>query len=92
MAMCGRNSYTKYSGPFQAKQFMISLLLHNENELQWSINDYWSCKQGNGKLILSLLCINDVTGSFIGSTECDMVTAPFWKLHYPISELSVSAA
>ena len=47
MAMSGNNSYTMYWLSFQSKQCRISLLPHHDNERQWSVNDFWSCKSGN---------------------------------------------
>jgi len=43
----GSQSQRNFWPPLLAKQIEISSLPHNENERQWSLNDYCSCVLGN---------------------------------------------
>jgi len=46
---------------------------------QRSVNDIWSSKEGNRKVIWELSSITNVFSDFIGKTASDTVTAPSWK-------------
>ena len=62
-----------------AKHIATRSLSHSENERQWSVNDFWSCKYGNSVLIRLLPFKINVLAVFIGITDNVTVTAPFWK-------------
>jgi len=49
------------------------------NQRQQSVNNFWSSKFGNWKVIWSLLCISDIMAAFIGKKQGDTVTTPFWE-------------
>jgi len=58
----------------------------HENECQLSINDYWSGKYGNSKVIRSLLCTTSLLAIRITKMANDMVTVRFWSLASPQSQ------
>jgi len=49
------------------------------NKYQWSVNNGWSCKQGNCKVNWLLFSETDVLAAFIGKTVTDKVTTTFQK-------------
>jgi hypothetical protein len=51
--------------------------LHFYNERQWSVNDFWICKQLNWKVISSLLFIFNRLAAFGGKRDHGAVTATF---------------
>jgi len=54
--------------------------LHFYNERQWSVNDFWICKQLNRKVICSLLFIFNRQAACAGKRDRGAVTATFWYL------------
>jgi len=77
--ICDNNSYTLYWQPCQAKWWVRCAFPHHDNQLQWRVNDFWSSKSCNYKVISYWLNIMDVLAAFKGENESDMVSAPFWK-------------
>jgi len=49
------------------------------NGCQLSNNDCWSRKWGNWIVICLLLCITDKLAAFIGQSDSDMISNPFWN-------------
>jgi len=70
---------SKYWQPLQTKLIATDCLPHLKNERQWSFNDFWSCNQGNWKVIQWLCTVTVVLASFMGQTWSVTVTAPFWQ-------------
>jgi len=52
---------------------------HVYGELQWSVNDIWSCKWVNWEVICLLLFITNVLVALIGKRTSDRVEAPCWE-------------
>jgi len=49
------------------------------NRGQRNVNDNWSCKYSNWKVLWLLLCITDILAAFMGRRDSDTVTAVFWQ-------------
>jgi hypothetical protein len=50
---------------------------HCYNERQWSVNEFWICKQLNRKVICWLLFIINTLAAFVGKRDYGTVTATF---------------
>ena len=77
-------SVTKTTNKF--KSVLIQLLMVADvewtiykNERQRSVNEFMSCKYGNSIVNSWLLGITDVLAAFMGKTDNNAVTAPFWE-------------
>jgi len=65
--------------PSLAKIISKHYLPHLENQLQWSVNDYWSCVPGNHTPDRLQAVIKEWKDAFLGNTDCDTLPAPSWK-------------
>ena len=63
----------------QTKPFFQSKPWPVANTSQWRVCDFCSCNYSDWTEIWSLLCITYVLAAFIGKTDSNTVTAPFWE-------------
>jgi len=51
----------------------------SQNEYQWSVNNFRSCKSGDSKLFQSWFYMIKVLATFIGNNYSDMLPTPSWQ-------------
>jgi len=71
--------FLMYLPPWYSTTRETRSLPHPANESQRSVNEFWSCKSGNTRVIWLLLYIIAVFAAFVGPRENVTLPAQSWK-------------